>query len=238
MEQYTVYITINLLNNKAYVGMTNKTNISNKKFKNYFGRDKDLLEDIKKYGKENFIKTSLGIFYNWKECHYWEGFYIRTLHTHISEGGYNIRWDGGGYTPVPWNKNKNHTPETIEKMKHPHKLSKNFQPKFPHFSGENHPMFGKKHKKESIELMKINRSGKPAWNKGVPMKKETKEKLKKPKSKEHKQKLKEAWKIRRLTPVSEKTKEKCRIKKECPYCHRFFDKRNFKRWHGDNCKKK
>jgi hypothetical protein len=30
----------------------------------------------------------------------------------------------------------------------------------------------------------------------------------------------------------------CRRKKECPYCHKFFDPGNFKQYHGDNCKMK
>jgi hypothetical protein len=91
METYSVYITLNLLNNKAYVGMTNGHR------RNYLGSSPTLKKDIKKLGIKNFSKTILGTFNNWEECHYWEGFYIRTLQTHISEGGYNEYRDGGNY---------------------------------------------------------------------------------------------------------------------------------------------
>ena len=93
---YYTYITTNLLeNNKAYVGMTNGNN------KNYMGSCNALLSDIKRLGVKNFQKTILGKYNNWQECHYWEGYYIRTLNTHISQGGYNEKWDGGNYTIMP-----------------------------------------------------------------------------------------------------------------------------------------
>jgi DNA-binding XRE family transcriptional regulator len=54
-------------------------------------------------------------------------------------------------------------------------------------SGENHPMYGKSHSKETIEKMKGPRPciqgensphyGKPAWNKGKSLKEETKQKM-------------------------------------------------------------
>lgn len=58
---------------------------------------------------------------------------------------------------------------------------------FPNVSGENHPMYGKKHKKESIEKMSKSRIGTkqtPEWIekrisklRGIPLSEETKEKL-------------------------------------------------------------
>jgi group I intron endonuclease len=57
--------------------------------------------------------------------------------------------------------------------------------KFPQYSGTNHPMYGKKHSKETIDKIKntIKESNREPWNKGVtgykmpPCSEETKEKL-------------------------------------------------------------
>ena len=85
METYSIYITQNLLYpEKAYVGMTARINDVN-----YLGSDKYLQKDIKTLGRINFNRTTLGEFSNWEEAHYWEGFYVKTLKTHVSYGGYN-----------------------------------------------------------------------------------------------------------------------------------------------------
>jgi len=90
--EYSVYITQNLLEPaKAYVGMTN----GNKK--NYMGSDGVLIADIKRLGKENFTKSILATFSDDIECHFWEGFYVKSMHTHMSEGGYNKTFTGGTY---------------------------------------------------------------------------------------------------------------------------------------------
>jgi hypothetical protein len=231
MKKYYVYITVNLLNNRGYVGMTN----GRKKY--YRGSSFALNADIRKLGKENFSTTILGVFDTWQEAHYWEGFYVRTLKTHISQGGYNEKWNGGIYTDTPWNKGKKWDTNVIEKMKHPHKEYKiiNERDKDSYLIGEQHPMYGKKHKEDSIELMKKNRAGIPAWNKGKTWSEKTKQKISnskigkkiKPFSEEHKQHLKDSWKNRKPTP-----------KKICPYCNKSVDARNYKRWHGENCKER
>lgn len=199
MKMYYVYITINLLNNRGYVGMTN----GNKKY--YSGSDEDLLADIKKYGRKNFTTNRLGEFDNSKECHYWEGFYIKTLGTHISQGGYNKTWSGGRYYEVPIEKNgmlgKKHKPESIEKMKNAivseetkelmkanaYDRSGNKNPNF----GGKYGMRGKTHSEETKKKMRkphgpispekrINsgrKKGCTAWNKGLT--KNTDERVKK-----------------------------------------------------------
>ena len=90
---YSVYITQNLLEpTKAYVGMTNGHN------KHYMGSSLSLQSDIQRLGRQNFTKSILGTFNDMNECHYWEGFYVKSMHTHISEGGYNKTYSGGAYT--------------------------------------------------------------------------------------------------------------------------------------------
>lgn len=66
------------------------------------------------------------------------------------------------------------------------------------YTGNNNPFFGKTHSSETLE------------------------KLRKPKSKEHIEKLRNI------------VKNKPKIK--CPYCNRELDELNAKKWHFDNCK--
>jgi hypothetical protein len=77
-------------------------------------------------------------------------------------------------------------------------------------------MFGKKHKLESIEKIREKAIGR-TW----------------PKER------------RNLVSIKNKGKkyvgeeyENRYIKIKCPYCNKFIDKANYKRWHGDNCKNK
>ena len=83
----------------------------------------------------------------------------------------------------------------------------------------------------------------------------------KPFTTEHKEKLSEAWKKRRLTPVSTETREKLSAKRKgkpspnkgllvgynkgkklltykCPHCSVETTGGNLQRWHNDNCKRK
>lgn len=104
---YTVYFTYNkIYPTKAYVGMTKKDTAG------YKGSGTYLAKAIKKYGIDNFIRTDLGKYLYEDECHYWEGFYIRTLKTHISQGGYNLSWTGG----TNYIKGHKHTDISKQKM--------------------------------------------------------------------------------------------------------------------------
>lgn len=62
-KRYLVYKITNLLNDKIYIGAHITTNINDK----YFGSSKHLKNDIKKLGKENFLKEILFVFDNKKE---------------------------------------------------------------------------------------------------------------------------------------------------------------------------
>lgn len=172
MKTYSVYITTNLLEpHKAYVGMTNG------KKKNYLGSGTLLKEDIEKIGKENFERSFLGTFDNIEECHYWEGFYIRTLKTHISVGGYNGNIKGGGYCELP--SGELHPAFGIKKSK-----EQKEQMRLNNL-GDKNPMFGKKHSKETKDKIKIKakdnktkfKEGHIPWNKGKNISDEQKEKL-------------------------------------------------------------
>jgi len=90
MKTITIYVTENKLNEKKYVGFHNTDNVND----NYFGSGKLIKRAIKKYGKENFIKTPLLIVSNKEEGHYFEEKIISKLGTMIPNG-YNLSPSGG-----------------------------------------------------------------------------------------------------------------------------------------------
>lgn len=91
MRKHTVYITINNINEKVYIG----THLTDNSLDSYRGSGNLLLKAIKKYGKENFTKSILGEFENHIEAHYWESFYIKLFRSHKKDKGYNISPTGG-----------------------------------------------------------------------------------------------------------------------------------------------
>lgn len=101
----TVYLTINLVNNKIYVGQTTTNNCS------YIGSGKFIKKAIKKYGKNNFLKiVLLSNIDSIEQLNLWETFYINLFGSRNSKIGYNIRSGG--------NRSKfKHSKEAIEKIK-------------------------------------------------------------------------------------------------------------------------
>ena len=96
-----IYLITNLVNNKQYVGKTQKGYLY--RFKQHLsayehGERHYLACAIQKYGKDNF-QVELIAQVEDDSWEFWEKYYIRTLHTHYSEGGYNITW-GGDFNPM------------------------------------------------------------------------------------------------------------------------------------------
>lgn len=94
-----IYLITNILNGKKYVGKTKYSlahrfsqHCNNAYYNTY------IHNAIKKYGKENFKIEELCRCDDsrWAEL---EKFYIKQLHTHYTEGGYNISW-GGDSNPM------------------------------------------------------------------------------------------------------------------------------------------
>lgn len=100
-----VYITINKVNGKCYVGSHGTENENDK----YLGTGTLIKYAIKKYGKENFLQINLKRCDNIKEARDKEEHYINLFNT-IAPAGYNIHPKGGlGFLE--------HTEETKEKFK-------------------------------------------------------------------------------------------------------------------------
>lgn len=96
-----IYLVTNNVNGKQYVG---KTQIGYKeRFKQHcqafeYGDRYYLACAIHKYGKENFSIELIAQVED-DSWEFWERYYIQTLHTHYSEGGYNVTL-GGDSNPM------------------------------------------------------------------------------------------------------------------------------------------
>lgn len=91
-----IYKITNIINNKIYIGQRKYSH--NFRDKNYFGSGKLLKYSIKKYGKENFIKSIIEEVYSQEDLDFKEMFYIK-LYKSLYPDGYNIAETpkGGAY---------------------------------------------------------------------------------------------------------------------------------------------
>jgi group I intron endonuclease len=141
METYGyIYITTNKFNGKRYIGQHKHKNWDSK----YIGSGKYLKRAIKKYGLENFTCFPLAWAWNKNELNKLEIDYIAHY-----KPEYNLTKGGDGFTG-------NHREESKQKMKDSWRYEKHFSEKTKKklsekTKGENNPMYGKHHSKESIE---------------------------------------------------------------------------------------
>ena len=141
--------------------------------------------------KEEYIKTC----YSEEEMCSDEQYYIKLFKT-LWPNGYNLTEGGDGCVA---------SEETRKKMSQNHYDC----------SGENHPMFGKKHSEETKKKLSDSHKGKPSPNKGKPMSEEQKKKISESKkniSDETRKKMSESHKGKpspnKGKPMSEETKKK------------------------------
>lgn len=90
MKIFYVYLTLNKINGKCYIG----SHLSRKRKDKYLGGGKLLHQAISKYGKENFLNLILLETKTLKEARHLEGKYISLFET-ITPDGYNIHPEGG-----------------------------------------------------------------------------------------------------------------------------------------------
>lgn len=93
----------NKLNNKKYIGQTVDFETRMRQHKNaYCSRYRDKLymqlvdKDIIEYGEENFTFDIIDTATTVEELNEKERYYISRYKTHISHGGYNVKWGGKG----------------------------------------------------------------------------------------------------------------------------------------------
>lgn len=146
-----IYLTTNKVNNKKYIGMCKNTHE-----KYYLGSGKLLKQAIKKYGKENFVRVVLQECETFEELSKAEEYWIKKYDAVKNPDFYNLTSGGFGgnsdYLTEYWNTFTSEERKTCRNW-----CKKNN-------SGENNPMYGKKHSEETKKLIgskSVNRN----WNK-------------------------------------------------------------------------
>ena len=133
-----IYRTTNTVNGKIYIGKVINDRPA------YLGSGKALKAAIEKYGKENFCKTIIDNALTHEELCEKERFWIKKSMSNKRKIGYNLTPGGvGGAGP--------RSLETKRKIGLSSKMRN---------SGENHPMYGKKHSEETRMKMKQSHTGK------------------------------------------------------------------------------
>lgn len=182
-----IYKTINLINDKFYIGKDKNNN------PNYLGSGILLKKAIKKYGRENFKKEIIEYCENIKQLSKREIYYIKKYKA--IENGYNIAIGGEGGPHFKGHKHSKKTKELIKKKQSimradkdfvhnmtgykfskeaKEKMSKNRKGKY---TGKNNSMFGRKHTEESRKKMSRPQFGEDNGMYGKHHTEETKKKL-------------------------------------------------------------
>lgn len=157
-----VYVIINTINNKKYIGVSMKCD--EKSVKNYFGSGLAIKESIKKYGKENFKKEILKKFNSENGARNYERELINELNAIDSNDYYNLV--AGGYGGGV--KGRIISDETKKKISNSLLGHKNYKPTEEHkkklsekFKGRISPMKGKT--QNEITKQKISEVTKLRW---------------------------------------------------------------------------
>lgn len=155
-----IYKITNLVNGKFYIGQDIKND------SNYFGSGNLIIQAIKKYGKENFIKEILEYCTDEKHMDEREIFWIKELNSTNRKIGYNICEGGKSYRSMKGENNpwfgKHHTEESKDKIREKRKLQKmsdeQKQKLSERWKSDLNP--GKNKSEETIEKISKNRKGK------------------------------------------------------------------------------
>jgi hypothetical protein len=243
---YIVYKTTNLVNQKIYIGVHHQKFHFPILFEGYLGSGMALNMAIKKYGKENFIRETLFVYYTSEEAYAKEREIVNKAFI-ARKDTYNCC--GGGMGPSFHSEetkkklskigktkkgelnsfyDKEHTEETKQKIgdanrgrKHTEEAKKKMSLSR---SGENHPMYGKHHTEETKQKISKKNAGKK----------------KPPRTEEHKRNNALAIKGYKHTDTAKQNMSKAHLgtKHEivkCPHCNKEGGKPAMTRNHFDNC---
>lgn len=156
-QDYYIYIYINKINHKKYIGQT-RHNQNHRARKDGIGYQKctNFWNAIQKYGWENFeykiIKEGLSL----EEANYWEEYYINYYHTWIGGpecNGYNLQKGGNNHEVSEETKNRISETKKAQHKQHTEEWKQNMS---EIMKGENNPFYGHKHSKETREKMSKN----------------------------------------------------------------------------------
>jgi len=229
-KYYFIYKTTCLITNMIYVGQKCVNNLND----GYIGCGIRYMKDasvigsyfhnaVKKYGYENFQREIIEFVETVKDLDLREIFWIKELHAHYTEGGYNMTWGGDHRLEhhskktcekmsrtrkgrVPWNKGlTKETDERLRKMGEK-RVGKTFTNDYIR-KKKHESMLGKNTGRHSVERCRINSKS----HMGIKQRQESKEKISN---------------TLRNKPLQ-----------TCIYCG--YQSRNggtMKKYHGDNCK--
>jgi len=244
---YIVYKTTNLVNGKFYIGKHKQKFHFPILFDGYFGSGVGINRAIKKYGKENFIRETLHVFYTPEKAYQKEkelvdeNFINRTDTYNVIGGGYGASKISSETKQKMSNSHKGiiKSEETRQRLSKAHKgkvMSEEAKQKMRIAkTGVNHPLFGKNHSSETKQKMSDSHNGKV-------MSEETKQKMSKAKSGENnpmfgKHISEETRNKTRLAKLGKQSKNKGKIKPKivCPHCGKSGGIPAMRRWHFNNC---
>lgn len=174
-----IYKTTNIINGKFYIGKDSRNNPS------YLGSGLALLKALEKYGRENFKKEILEICSTLEELSKAEIYWAEKLDAYNREKSYNIAicGQGGNLGPDVNKKISEGVARYCRKRSDEEKTNRLIKFK------QTIQMRDLEKKKKLFENMSKAKKGQSSWLKGKPMPEETKAKLRKPKSEEFKNKL-------------------------------------------------
>jgi hypothetical protein len=247
---YILYRTTNLVNDKTYIGIHKTNNLDD----GYIGSGKALLNAVKKYGKERFKREILEFCNSYDELLELEKLYVN-IDWIKDESNYNLK-TGGQSSGILSDESKKKISDTLkERYKNdeldrresiaPYNITDEIKEKISKTLTERYKE--QEHNRKEVNPWNKGLKGvQVGWNKGLklkPMTEEEKEKRSKTlkerwKNQEHHSKGQEPWNKGKKGSQVAWNKGKEMEKIECPYCHKFFDKLNAKKWHFENCKLK
>lgn len=153
-----IYVITNKLNGKIYIGKHWTDDV----YDNYMGSGIVIKQAIKKYGKSNFTKEIIETTYNIKDSIEIEKYMIWLSNCRNEEVGYNISVGGDGFSH-----GINHPRYALGRKRSAESIAKMIESNA-----------GFKHSEESKIKMSEQRKGSNAWNYGKKHKPETIEKMK------------------------------------------------------------
>lgn len=161
-----IYITINLINGKKYIGQKKSTYFQ----ENYKGSGRALKQAFSKYGFDNFKVELIEECNSQEELNNRERYWIKKHNAVESRDYYNL-CNGGGTVD-----GMKHSEETRKKMSDAHSkrsyVMSDYQKQrisetHPSMKGENNPMYGKHHSKETRAIISQKRSERQSGTKWV-----------------------------------------------------------------------
>jgi len=241
---HTVYKTTNLVNGKIYIGCHSTDDLND----GYLGSGDNIIKAVLKHGKQNFVKEILHVFDSYKEMLKTEAIIVNEDFIKRPDV-YNIVLGGyGGVNKGSSDMKHLHKPETgehcaVHKSVVERMLLEGWVIGRGYSSTSNTIWIHKENEKKMVNPDLLNYYLDIGWKKGLPesptvgktwIYNPTTEKYSLCNRNDLEVKISEGWEVKKWSPIPAGT---VREKIQCQHCDKFAAAGNFKRWHGDKCKK-